>query len=132
MVERPLHGVVIIVGRDQVIAPENFLGLAVRSVGHLGATDHLANIFRQPMCAPKIASVGGFLAPRNVLLQGLLHFFRAERHPVGGIVIQKQKIVRHRLSSHLTRVYCEVSVNFGLPFSYSVQAVVKWSLSTSL
>src|SRR6516164_3652866 len=95
MIERPLHRVIVTVGRDQVIATEDFFGLAIGTVGDFRPSNHLAGIFRQPVGATKEASAGGLLSPGDVFLQSRLHLFGAELGPASWIVIQKQEVVWH-------------------------------------
>ena len=93
--ERARDGFVVVRGFDRVEAAEDFLRLAVRTVGRarLAAvrSDHAPGVLAESL------AVDGerLLGPRHVFLDGLLHVFRSELCPLGWIVVEQEHEFRH-------------------------------------
>src|SRR5437899_3578677 len=95
MIERALHGFIVVGGFDRVEAAEHFLRLAVRAVGRarlaaLGSND-FAGVLRQPLAVARER----LLRPRHVFLDRFLHFLGAEFLPVLRVVVEQEHELRH-------------------------------------
>src|SRR5215469_10980508 len=93
MIESSLHGMMIVVSRDHVVAAQDFFGAAVRAIANFLATHQLTSVFRQPMAGAEETVLPRLLAPGNILLYYVLHLFGAKFTPAGGIVVQEQHVI---------------------------------------
>src|SRR5579864_3343459 len=117
VLESELDGFIIIGRLDRVVAAQNLLGLTVGSIGRFGlacdGSNHAPRVVRKAFAVPG----EGFLRPGKVFFGGFLHFLRAEFHPDRRFTMKKEHVLWHCFFSYCTRLYCAVSLNFGLPLS---------------
>src|SRR3954467_15457268 len=95
-------------GFNHIIAAEDFLRLAVRSISdaHLPvpATHYFPRFIRELVTGVHQASLPKRLAPFHILLDDRLHLFRTDIRKIRAIVVQQQHVFGHpRLSCLIVR-----------------------------